>query len=74
MALSVRTQPLIQPSHLFPALLAVQFVLELLQALDALGPLVCIILHLLQAGAASGGQVILTCTLGRDTKTQCVCS
>jgi hypothetical protein len=52
----------------------VQFVLELLQALDALGPLVCIILHLLQAGAASGGQVILTCTLGRDTKTQCVCS
>jgi hypothetical protein len=57
-------------THLLPALLAVQLVPELLQALDALLPLVCIILHLLQAGAAGGGQVLLTGTLVTHEQTQ----
>lgn len=51
------------PAHLLPALLAVQFVPELLQALECAAALGLILLHLLNAGAAGVRQVVLTSLL-----------
>jgi hypothetical protein len=47
-------------THLVPTLLAVQLIPELLQALEGAAALGLVLLHLLEAGAAGGGQVRLT--------------